>query len=177
MTPIRHGPFQVAVRDPEEEGENAMAVAPEVFAHRDDDALVLAIELPASATRIWSALTDPGQIRAWWGDDVTLEARPGGRFVERWTPPGGPSVTTSGVVTRAEPGKILEFTWADEGWTATTTVTFEIEPLARGSRLRLEHRGWTALPAEERGELMEDHAAGWTKHLKSLAKHLQDEAA
>jgi uncharacterized protein YndB with AHSA1/START domain len=154
-----------------------MADAPEVFAYRDDDALVLAIELPASAMRIWSALIDPGQIHAWWGDHVTLDPRPGGSFVERWTPPGGSSVTTSGVGTRAEPGKILEFTWADEDWPAATTVTFEIEPLARGSRLRLEQRGWTALPAEERGELMEDHAAGWTKHLKSLAKYLQDEAA
>jgi uncharacterized protein YndB with AHSA1/START domain len=153
-----------------------MTVIPEVFCHRDDDTLVLAIALSASAARIWAALTDPREIHAWWGDYVSLDARPGGRFVERWTDQGGSGVTTSGVVIRAVPERLLELTWADEGWSATTTVIFEIEPLASGCRLRLEHSGFAALPADEREELMEDNAAGWTRHLKSLAAHLQQEA-
>ena len=151
--------------------------APEVFVHTDDDALVLAIALAAPPARVWSALTEPAQIHAWWGDYVTLDARPGGRFVERWTLPGGSGVTTMGTVTRVEPEKLLELNWADEDWPASTTVRFEIEPLATGCRLRVEHRGWTALPAGERGEVMEDHAAGWTRHLKSLAAYLQGEAS
>jgi uncharacterized protein YndB with AHSA1/START domain len=150
-----------------------MTVVPEVFVHKDHDTLVLAVELPASAARIWSALTEPPEIHAWWGDYVSLDARTGGRFVERWSDQGGSGVTTSGSVTRAVPGKLLELTWADEGWSATTTVSFEIEPLAAGCRLRLEHRGWAELPEDERGELMEDHAAGWIRLLKSLAAHLQ----
>jgi uncharacterized protein YndB with AHSA1/START domain len=153
-----------------------MAVVPEVFVHRDDDRLVLAIQLPAAATSVWSALTNPLQIHAWWGDYVTLEAREGGRFVERWTDQGGSGVITAGVVTRVVPEKLLEFTWADEDWTAATTVAFEIQPLASGCRLRLEHSGWAGLPEDERGELMEDHAAGWTRQLKSLATYLQDGA-
>jgi uncharacterized protein YndB with AHSA1/START domain len=150
-----------------------MTMVPEVFVHRDEDTLVLAIALPATTARIWSALTDPEEIHAWWGDYVSLDARPGGRFVERWTDQGGSGVTTSGVVTRAVPEKLLELTWADEGWIATTTVAFEIQPLASGCRLRLEHRGWAGLPEDERAELMEDYAAGWTRQLQRLAVHLQ----
>jgi uncharacterized protein YndB with AHSA1/START domain len=154
-----------------------MTVVPEVFVHRDHDTLVLAIELPATAARVWSALTEPIEIHAWWGDYVTLDARPGGRFVERWTDQGGSGVTTAGTVTRAVPGQLLELTWADEGWSAATTVAFEIQPLASGCRLRLEHRGWAGLPEDERDELMEDHAAGWTRQLKRLAAYLQQEAS
>jgi uncharacterized protein YndB with AHSA1/START domain len=154
-----------------------MTLIPEIFVHRDDDTLVLAIALPTSAARIWAALTEPAEIHAWWGDYVSLEARPGGRFVERWTDQGGSGVTTSGVVIRAVPERLLELSWADEGWRATTTVTFEIEPLASGCRLRLEHGGFAALPADEREELMEDHAAGWTRQLRSLAAYLQQGAS
>ncbi len=154
-----------------------MPVIPEVFVHRDEDTLVLAIQLPATAARVWSALTDPAQIHAWWGDVVTLDARPGGRFVERWTDQGGSGITTTGTVTRVVPEQLLELTWADEGWSAATTVAFEIQPLASGCRLRLEHRGWAGLPEDERDELMEDHAAGWTRQLKSLAARLQQGAS
>ena len=149
-----------------------MTAEPVVFSHRDDDRITLAVNLPVPPTRAWRALTETDQLQAWWGDHVRLDARPGGRFVERWADPGGSSITTSGTVGRAEPPRLLELSWADEGWGVTTQVRFELEERDDGCRLALDHWGWGGFPDGEREELMEDHAAGWTAHLEKLARYL-----
>lgn len=150
-----------------------MADEPLIMDYRDEQRILLSTTLDASPAAIWAALTEQPRIHRWWGEHVTLEAEPGGRFVERWTDRGGTSIMTTGTVTRIEPGELLELTWADQGWGVTTRVRFTLEPLDRGTRLVLEHQGWTDFPEDEREEVMTDHAAGWQRHLASLAHHLK----
>ena len=138
-----------------------------------DDSLAIEAELPAPVGRAWAALTSPAAVAAWWGGHVRLEPRPGGRLHERWTDERGRAVVTTGVVTRLEPPTLLEMTWSDDDRPGETRVAFALEERAGGrSLLRLEHRGWDALPAVGRRELIEAHAAGWRRHVRSLCEHL-----
>ena len=63
---------------------------------RRDQPIVLAVEIDAPPESVWPLLTDPQRIAHWWGNHVWLEARPGGRFLERWTDPAGRSVVIQG---------------------------------------------------------------------------------
>lgn len=147
---------------------------PVIMEYLDEERILLSTMLAATAAEIWAALTEEARIHSWWGDYVTLEAREGGRFVERWRDGSGGEVVTSGRVTRLERHEILELSWSDEGWEITTRVRFTLEPESEGTRLVLEHNGWSALPPDEREEVMADHSAGWQRHLQSLARHLAD---
>ena len=54
-----------------------------------------------------------------------------------------------GVVLAWEPGKLLLFEWRQEGFEAgeRTEVDVRFEPVAKGTRVTVNHRGWDALAA------------------------------
>ena len=70
------------------------------------DRIVIRVEIGAPRDRVWQALTDEERIVQWWGDHVSLDARPGGRLTERWTDAGGREVA------RLIALRTLELTWA-----------------------------------------------------------------
>ena len=109
--------------------------------------IVIRVEIGAPRDRVWQALTDGERIAQWWGDHVSLDARPGGRLTEHWTDAGGREVVTSGEVARLIASRTLELTWADDDWDEPTRVIFRLEEAADdATRLTLEHSGWEAFP-------------------------------
>ncbi len=62
------------------------------------DRVVVRAEICAPRELVLRSLTEEERIAEWWGGYVSLEARPGGRFMERWTDAGGREVVTSGEV-------------------------------------------------------------------------------
>jgi len=94
------------------------------------------VELPAPPDEVWHAVTDADVLGDWLGADVELELRPGGAGTFRF--PDGQ--VRRAMVREVDEGARLSFTWwpvtgPDVG--RTSTVSFEIEPHAGGSRLRL----------------------------------------
>ena len=139
-----------------------------------DDRLLIEIELAVPVGQVWAALTSPAAICAWWGDYVRMDPRVGGTLREEWADASGREVVTAGVVTRLDPPTLLEMTWADDDWPGETTVRFALAtPDGGGTLLSLEHRGWHALPADRRRRLIDEHAAGWRHHVRSLRSYLQ----
>ncbi len=139
-----------------------------------DDRLLIETELAVPVERVWAALTSPAAVSEWWGDHVRLAPYVGGELREHWTDASGRRIVTTGVVTRCDPPTSLEMAWSDDDWPGETNVLFTLR--ARDgdrSMLRLEHRGWHALPAERRRTLIEEHAAGWRRHMRSLRAYLQ----
>ncbi len=139
-----------------------------------DDRLFVETEFAVPVEQVWAALTSPAAVAEWWGDHVRFAPQVGGELREQWTDASGQEIVTTGVVTRWDPPSSLEMTWADDDWPGETQVLFTLEE-RDGSRsiLRLEHRGWQALPAERRRRLIDEHAAGWCRHLESLGSYLQ----
>jgi uncharacterized protein YndB with AHSA1/START domain len=92
-------------------------------------------------------------------DKIFLEAKPGGRFYERFT--DGEEFEVGRVVA-CEPPKRIVFTWKDPSWKAPTEVEVRFSPAGSQTRVDLEHRGFEAagVPAEE--------AAGWEQGWKMV---------
>jgi uncharacterized protein YndB with AHSA1/START domain len=103
---------------------------------RMSDRIRRAIEVPADPVEVWAALTDPEQLRAWFGADVEIDPRPGGDVRAAW-PDGGFSI---GSVETADEPRRLVLRWRRiEGVGfgprvgGATRVAFELEPSADGT--------------------------------------------
>ncbi len=106
--------------------------------------LVLTRELRHAPAKVWSALTDPAQLREWapFDSDRSLAAVGPAKL----TTAGAPTPLVSETrVTRAEAPKLLEYAWGG------ANVRWELEPLAGGgTRLKLWHninRGFISMGA------------------------------
>jgi uncharacterized protein YndB with AHSA1/START domain len=79
---------------------------------RDDGKRVLRFErrLNHPIARVWTALTTPEGLLAWWGAADELELVEGGRLVLRWLnkDQDGNQVVLHGKLTRVEPPSVLE---------------------------------------------------------------------
>jgi uncharacterized protein YndB with AHSA1/START domain len=123
--------------------------------------------LPHPVERVWEALTEPAELRKWWGDaDLDLD---GGRFALRWlnTDDDGNVATLDGAIRKLDPPRLLEITaaWGSTGSDdpgTQTTLTWELEP--EGGHTLLRFTNTVAGPAAE-----DLTAAGWHMHLDALA--------
>jgi uncharacterized protein YndB with AHSA1/START domain len=97
--------------------------------------------------RVWQALTDPDELRRWWGD-TKLELVEGGPFQLRWrnTDENGDVATLDGTITSIDPPCRLEIS-ADWGSTAAgqpgtrTHLTSELETRRRPHPAPLHQQG------------------------------------
>jgi uncharacterized protein YndB with AHSA1/START domain len=89
--------------------------------------------LPAPPDEVWEALTDPAHLAAWFGGDLEIEPRPGGRASYR----GDDGEVRIGHVREVEPGRRLAFEWwtPSEGAGGASRVEFELEEAEDGTRL------------------------------------------
>jgi uncharacterized protein YndB with AHSA1/START domain len=128
--------------------------------HKDGETwtLVLVRDLAHPPPRVWSALTEPGQLREWAPFDADRNL--GKLGPARLSTVGAPKPQVSETqVKRADPPRVLEFSWG------TQDLRWELEPLgARGTRLTLWH-------AIDRG-FISMGAAGWHICFDVLAGHL-----
>jgi uncharacterized protein YndB with AHSA1/START domain len=124
--------------------------------------------LPHPIDRVWEALTDPAELRRWWGD-AELDLVDGGRFALRWrnTDADGNVATLDGAVRKVDPPRFLEISaaWGSTGGDdpgTLTTLTWELEPQGDHTLLRFTN----TISAAADDTLA---AAGWHLHLDALA--------
>lgn len=117
--------------------------------------------------RVWQALTDPAQFRAWWGE-VELEPRPGGRFVVRWLNRDldGNTAVMRATIARWEPPTLLETVGDIHG-----TLRWELRPIGGGAATELAFSSTLELPEAQRAMVL----AGWHVHLDFLGEALAGE--
>jgi len=131
----------------------------------DDVAFVYETTIRTSPERLWEALTSGEVTRRYWFD----------RRVESSWAPGAPvtfyvgetdEVSDGGEVLEANPPRRLAYTFAPVGY-PITRVTFYLEPVADGVRLRLVHDR-LADPGDVDG-----WRNGWTPILTNLQHYLE----
>ena len=122
----------------------------------------LSIETPAPPDLSWEAITDPDRIVEWFTTASSL-GRPGDAYRLDF----GDSVV-EGVIVSVDPGRSFSHTWSwDDPGTETTVVTWTVEPVrGGGSRVLLEHAGWTTGSDET---ARDDHRGYWQSYLEDLA--------
>ncbi len=135
------------------------------------------VTLPGAPDRVFSALTDPAELRRWFAEHVEIEPREGGayRFWGRFTygVPEGTAVRQR--LTRFERGRAIAFEWPFGG--THSEVTLSLEPAVPdekhdGPRTRLSLRHAFAAPPDPPygAELVDDL---WRLTLGNLDAHLR----
>jgi uncharacterized protein YndB with AHSA1/START domain len=125
------------------------------------------LDFRASPERLWRALTDDGELCAWFGHRASLDLRPGGEGWFEWDGHGRVAVR----IEVLEPPFRLAWRWGDVGETLdvelSTLVEFRLQPLAGGgTRLHLVESGFRTDAARV------DSAKGWPNELAELAAHV-----
>jgi uncharacterized protein YndB with AHSA1/START domain len=114
--------------------------------------IIQEITIAASANRIFEALTDPDQRKAWWGAEGRFQAthvesdlRVGGKWLMSGTGLGGRPFTVKGEYRAVEPPRLLAFTWLPS-WqpnASESLVRFELFEKNGVTTVRLTHSGLT----------------------------------
>lgn len=128
--------------------------------------------VPHTAEKVWRALTNRELIAKWLMDnDFTPEL--GAEFTMRSRPMGDWDGTVRCKITAFEPPKLLAYTWiggsSTPGATAPkldSTVTWTLEAVPGGTRVRLVHDGFRS-PENDMGFLA--MSQGWGTVIQRIA--------
>jgi uncharacterized protein YndB with AHSA1/START domain len=136
------------------------------------DRIERTVELAHPPERVWAALTTGGGLAAWFGDEATIDLRPGGSARMRWT--GGPTVDMQ--VERVDEPTVFGFTWPVYGLPEDdprrTYVEFTLEPAGAGTRLTVVESGFAQLPEDAYRKAYDGNTRGWASELAELAAYL-----
>ena len=100
--------------------------------------------VPASPEEVWPAVTEAEEISAWFGAEVEIDARPGGRGTARWAD----GTERPLLVEDVEPARRLAFRWlpfqrSGEGEVVSvpsSRVEIELDAVPEGTRIRIVER-------------------------------------
>jgi len=140
------------------------------------------IDLAASPERVWRALTTAAELSAWFqvaiegdiavGKEVWMTSvhpnHANARFKVRFIDLSSPRR----MVWQWHPGEVdPNFDYNTE---AETTVTFDLEPTAQGTRLTVSETGFDRISLARRAKVYRDNANGWAEVLVWLQKHVEN---
>jgi uncharacterized protein YndB with AHSA1/START domain len=127
--------------------------------HDDKWTLVFVRDFAHPPEKVWAALTEPGQLSQW--APFTTDRDLGTQGAATLTMIDGDATEDMAAqVMRAEPPRLLEYTWGDD------LLRWELEPAGPGTRLTLRH-------TVQGREWLPKVAAGWHLCL-DVAQHLLD---
>jgi uncharacterized protein YndB with AHSA1/START domain len=136
------------------------------------DRIERTVELGHPPDQVWAALTTADGLAAWFGNEATIDLRPGGSARMRWT--GGETAEMR--VERVEEPRIFGFTWhifgLPEDDPRRTYVEFTLEPSGSGTRLTVVESGFAQLPENAYRKAYDGNTQGWASELGELVAYL-----
>jgi uncharacterized protein YndB with AHSA1/START domain len=126
--------------------------------------ITVEVDLPYPQAEVWRALTDPVALAEWLMPVRDFAPVVGTRFTFTSKPmPGWDGIVHCEVTEVDEPHR-LAYTWQGSRMRAVTTVRWRLSPSdSRGTRLRLDHTGFTGLGGFVLSLM---HRAGWRRMLR-----------
>lgn len=143
------------------------------------DALVTEINIAAPPERVFRALTDPAQLKVWFGDPScppkfwTMDARRGGSYSyatekSATTINGVNEFKCHGEILEFDPPRLLVYTWI-ANWhddkQRKTTVRWDLTAAGSGTHVKVTHSGLV-----QEKVVREDYRGGWPGVVESLKK-------
>jgi uncharacterized protein YndB with AHSA1/START domain len=136
------------------------------------DRIERTVELAHPPRKVWAALTTAEGLSAWFGNEATIDLRPGGSARMRWT--DGSTVDMR--VERVEEPTVFGFTWQihelPEDDPRRTYVEFTLEPAGVGTRLTVVETGFAQLSEDAYRKAYDGHTQGWKSELGELVDYL-----
>ncbi len=126
------------------------------------------VELAHPPGRVWAALTTAEGLASWFGQQATIDLRPGGSASMTWD--GGHTADMR--VERVEEPTVFGFTWHIYGLPdddpRRTYVEFTLEPAGAGTRLTVVESGFSQLPEDAHRKAFDGNTQGWASELGDL---------
>jgi len=136
------------------------------------DRIERVVEIAHPPAKVWAALTTAEGLAAWFGNEATIDLRPGGSARMTWT--GGQTANMR--VERVEEPMVFGFTWPIYGLPADdprrTYVEFTLEPSDAGTRLTVVETGFAQLPEDAYRTAYDGNTKGWASELGELVDYL-----
>ncbi len=142
------------------------------------DRIERTVELAHPPAKVWSALTTAEGLAAWFGQEASIDLRPGGTARMSWD--NGFNQTMR--IERVEEPTVFGFTWQIYGLPDAdprrTYVEFTLEPVGHGTRLTVVETGFAQLPDDTHHDAFGGNTRGWASELGELVDYLdRDDAA
>jgi uncharacterized protein YndB with AHSA1/START domain len=128
------------------------------------------ILIDAPVERVWTIVTEPGHMGAWFGDAGA--SRTGDVITMAWKEHGEAELR----IVREDAPNRFAFRWdANDPGIGDTLVEFTLTAEGSGTRMQVVESGFDALrtSAQRRAELREGNVGGWTHELGDLERYAQ----
>jgi uncharacterized protein YndB with AHSA1/START domain len=136
------------------------------------DRIERTIELAHPPAKVWAALTTAEGLGAWFGNQATIDLRPGGAARMTWT--SGDKAEMR--IERVEEPSVFGFTWHIYGLPdddpRRTYVEFTLESVGAGTRLTVVESGFAQLPDDAHSKAFGGNTEGWAHELGELVAYL-----
>jgi uncharacterized protein YndB with AHSA1/START domain len=136
------------------------------------DRIERTVEIAHPPAKVWAALTTAEGLGSWFGNQASIDLRPGGSARMTF----GSDHTADMRVERVEEPAVFGFTWhiygLPEDDPRRTYVEFTLEPTGDGTRLTVVESGFAQLSEAAFREAYDGNTKGWASELGELVDHL-----
>lgn len=136
------------------------------------DRIERTVDVAHPPAKVWAALTTAEGLAAWFGNEATIDLRPGGSASMRF----GTEHTANMRVERVEEPSVFGYTWQIYGLPESdprrTYVEFTLEPVGAGTRLTVIETGFAQLPDDAHRTAFDGNSQGWKSELGELVAYL-----
>ncbi|WP_414938832.1 SRPBCC domain-containing protein [Amycolatopsis sp. cmx-11-51] len=136
------------------------------------DRIERTVEIAHPPAKVWAALTTAEGLGTWFGNQASIDLRPGGDAEMKWDEGHRANMR----VERVEEPEIFGFTWNIYGLPdddpRRTYVEFTLEPVGAGTRLTVVESGFSQLPDDTHSVAFEGNTKGWAAELGELIEYL-----
>jgi uncharacterized protein YndB with AHSA1/START domain len=136
------------------------------------DRIERTVEIAHPPAKVWTALTSAEGLGTWFGNEATIDLRPGGAAQMKWTEGHVADMR----VERVEEPSVFGFTWhiygLPEDDPRRTYVEFTLEPVDAGTRLTVVETGFSQLPDDAYDKAFHGNVEGWGSELGELVAYL-----
>lgn len=128
----------------------------------------------APIEKVWSAITNPEEMKNWYFDLPGFKAEVGYEFKFIGGSESGVTYLHLCKVTEVIPGKKLTYSWKYDGYEGNSFVTFELFAEGEKTKLILTHDALDTFPATNADFAKHNFGAGWTHIIGlSLKKYVE----
>ena len=136
------------------------------------DRIERVVEIAHPPAAVWTALTTAHGLSSWFGEEVTIDLRPGGTARMSWSS----GDTADMRIERVEEPTVFGYTWHVYGLPdddpRRTYVEFTLEPAGAGTRLTVVESGFAQLSDDAHATSFGGNVQGWASELGELVASL-----
>ena len=127
-----------------------------------------------SAAKVWAAITDKNEMKAWYFDLAEFKPEVGFRFEFMGGPEDGVQYRHICEVTEVIPGKKLTYSWRYDGYPGISFVSWELIEAGDKTTLKLTHTGLESFPQDKPDFAKHNFEEGWNHIINISLKEYLD---